>query len=359
MNKRVWMLMLIVGMISAFLAGCGSDNKGEKEEMSSTETTGLADVQTEAVEEIVHEHSLVYVFDTENSHNITCAAEDCVYSEKDICSYNDAYVCELCGNKHEHVITYASNADGTHNEACAACGYAEAVNCILGEDYICSVCGWTHEHECLAEANDDETHTYSCKYEACPYSYVENCEYSEYECLCGNAYPWEKDIKYFGENDKNIYYAQKELEIYRYPNTGSEVIGTLGVDEEVRCVGSIFYGSGANYEKYLITENGGCIPTKFHQDTTRWDLRIAKTNQVVARCGSNYTVYDSFDAALQSICGYSWSAVKQTFTYNDYKSQGQPFMNSYSMPGGNITIATKDGSLPYNCSVNGTEYYFE
>lgn len=58
-----------------------------------------------------------------------------------------------------------------------------------------------------------------------------------------------------------------------------------------------------------------------------------------------------------SVC-FEYISFVQLFV-SCFKSQGQPFVNSYTMPGANITIATKDGSLPYNCTVNGTEYYFE
>lgn len=184
---------------------------------------------------------------------------------------------------------------------------------------------------------------------------AESTEASEDE----TQYLWKNDIKYFSATENTIYYAQKELNIYRHPNTSSEIIGTLSTDAEVKCIGSIFYGSGANYESYLVTESFGCIPTTFHQSTSRWDLRIARTYQVIARCGNNYTIYDNYDLALASICGSSWTTIKQTWTYNDYKSQGLPFMNSYSLFGANITVTTKDGNIPYNCIMNGVEYYFE
>jgi len=373
MKKKVCVLLLLGIMLTMIFAGCGDDKVGSgngenRTDASITEDAVLAASQSEtqpeassatSPKETVHEHRFVYTYEVDNIHNVTCADAECEYSESKTCSYDDAYVCEFCGNAHEHAIVYTSNEDGTHHEKCDVCGYGAVVDCVLSEDYICNVCGWSHEHDCVAASNEDSTHTYSCKYNICSYSYVEQCEYSDYECVCGNVYPWEKDIAYFGANEKNIYYAQKELNVYRYPDTGSEVIDTIGIDEEVKCVGSIFYGSGANYERYLVTESGGCIPTAFHQSTSRWDLRIAKTSQVVARCGSDYTIYDSYDAALQSICGYSWSNIKQTWTYNDYKSQGQPFMNTYTKPEAGITVATKDGALPYNCSMNGVEYYFE
>lgn len=373
MKKRVNVLLLLGAMLAMMFTGCGdgkeeSGNGGNKTDSSITEDAALVPSQSETLseesletlpEETLHEHCFVYTHDSENIHNITCADAECGYSESETCSYDDAYVCELCRNIHEHAIMYTSNGDGTHNGTCGVCGYVAVVDCVLSEDYVCNVCGWSHEHDCVAAPNEDSTHTCSCKYNICSYSYIEQCEYSYYECVCGNVYPWEKDIKYFDVNEKNVYYAQKELNVYRYPSADSEVIDMLGVDEEVKCVGSIFYGSGANYERYLVTESGGCIPTVFHQSTSRWDLRIAKTSQVVARCGSDYTIYDNYDVALQSVCGCSWSDIKQTWTYNDYKSQGLPFMNSYSKPGAGITVHTKDGSLPYSCSMNGVEYYFE
>ncbi len=363
MKKRVFALAFSTALLVATLAGCGggtaeADDAGNKTGTSASADAASAVAQPESVpKEAVHEHSFVYTFDGEGGHKITCVDAECDYSEGEACSYDDGYVCEFCGNKHEHTVVYASNGDATHGETCEACGYTAVLDCALNEEYVCGVCGWTHEHDCIPVPNEDATHTFSCKYDVCTYSYAEECEYSGYECVCGRVYPWEEDIRYFDESKKGTYYAQKELNVYRYPNADSEVMDTLSVDEGVNCVGSVFYGSGANYECYYITESGGCIPVKFHQSTSRWDLRIAKTSQVVARCGSNYTVYDSYDVALQSICGCSWSTVKQSWTYNDYKSQGLPFMNSYSQNG--ITVATKDGSVPYNCSMNGAEYYFE
>lgn len=340
MKNGKYVLLILVVILAMTFMGCGAS---EMETVVVTEDEIVSVVYTETIEDVIS--TIVQPEIGENDDSSVVQMEIMIAETKEE------------ETVHEHNMVYTSKGECMHDETCELCGYTETVDCILNEEYICTVCGQIHEHDCMIEKNEDATHTYSCKYSACEYSYVEECVYLVYECTCGNKYPWEKDIKYFDDSKKGTYYAQKVLNVYRYPNTSSEVIDTLGVDEEVNCVGSVFYGSGANYECYYITEGGGCIPVKFQQTSSRWDLRMAKTTQVIARCGSNYTVYDNFDIALQSVCGYSWSIIKQTWQYNDYKSQGLTFMNSYSQNG--ITVATKDGVVPYNCNMNGVDYYFE
>ena len=359
MKKQFLVLALATAMIT-LVVGCGDDTVSNENTANTihTPTTAVQESET-PTEEAVHEHRLVYTFDAVNSHRITCADESCEYAESGTCVYDADYVCSLCGNKHEHEYSYVSNSDGTHAGTCGVCSYSESVECVLNEEYVCGVCGWMHEHDCVVSANEDDTHTYSCKYTCCTYSYSNDCEFTGYECVCGNVYPWEQDIEYFDEKEKGVYYAQRELKIYRYPDTDSEVIGTLGVDEGINCVGSIFRGSGSKYENYYITEEGGCISIKFRQAKSRWDLSPAKTSQVIVIFNNNtHGTYNGYDEALQAVCESTWTQVKSSWQYNDYKSQGLSFMNSYSNQG--VTVATKDGSVPYNCSMgNDVIYYFQ
>ncbi len=104
--------------------------------------------------------------------------------------------------------------------------------------------------------------------------------------------------------------------------------------------------------------------------TNHKDLRKAKTNQVIVTYsvlnGNTYSptkmhgIYDSFDQALQEICGYSWTHIKANWQYNDYKSQGQPFMNTYAEGVTGKTVATRNLVDPYSYSFGeGITYYFE
>lgn len=241
---------------------------------------------------------------------------------------------------HEHSYVYTANADDTHDISCSdeTCSFADTEACTPDETFVCTECGWIQEHDCV---------------------------YEHYECqFCGSAYPWEQDIKYF---DETVYYAQKELNIYKYPDMESEVIGTLSVDEEVYCVGSITVGK----EFFWVSKDGGCIPNNYNFNANRWDLREVKTSQVIVTymtlSGDTwsalkpYGVYDSYDAALLDLCGTSWSHIKANWTYNDYKSQGLPFMNSYAEGASGKTVTTRNQTDPYSYSVaDGTiAYYFE
>lgn len=215
------------------------------------------------------------------------------------------------------------------------------------ESYFCTVCGEIQAHD---------------------------CNYVHYECsICGGAYPWEEDIIYFDGKFgriQGVYYAQTELNIYKYPDTESEVVGTLGVNEGIYCVGSFYSEDSSDDTTFWITEDGRCIPIGAVVNSNRNNLRIAKTNQVVVTymtlSGNTYSVsklhavYDSYDAALLDLCGTSWSTIKANWTYNDYKSQGLPFMNSFSEGASGKTVSTRNKIDPDSYSKgDGTVYYFE
>ena len=147
----------------------------------------------------------------------------------------------------------------------------------------------------------------------------------------------------------------------------SEVIGTLSVDGDVYCIGAI----SVDGQGFLITKDGGCVPNNYNFNSNRNDLREAKTSQVIVKymtlSGDTwsalkpYGVYDSFDAALLDLCGSSWSHIKANWTYNDYKSQGLPFMNSYAEGASGKTVTTRNQADPYSYSVadGTTSYYFQ
>lgn len=359
--KKTRLGMLLIILCFTFV-GC-SDEKTQNGVEVGGEGTIVSTV--ESTEPAPHEHSYVYTTNSDDTHGVGCSDETCDYAETEACAYDENYVCGKCGYTHEHEITITTNEDGTHLLNCLNCELAESTNCILDEAFACTECGWTHEHEGVYVANEDGTHAVNCKYECCSYSYQEKCAYEQYECqACGGAYPWEQDIKYF---DETLYYAQKELNIYKYPDVESEVIGTLSVDEEVYCVGTI----SVDKKIFRITKDGGCIPDNYNFNANRWDLREAKTSQVIVTYMTlsgdtwsalkTYAVYDSYDAALQDLCGSSWSHIKANWTYNDYKSQGLSFLNSYSEGASGKTVSTRNQSAPYNYSVAGgtISYYFE
>ncbi len=231
-----------------------------------------------------------------------------------------------------------------------------------------------HEHNFVYTANGDRTHTVNCKYDCCSYSQQEDCTYVHYECqVCAQAYPWEQDIDYFDGTfywDKGIYYAQKELNIYKYPDLESEIIGTLAVNDAVSCVGRIILGKEYDYLNFWITEDGRCIPNSYDYNTNRRDLREGTTNQVVVKymtlSGNTWSplkmhgVYDSYDAALQDLCGTTWTDIKANWRYNDYKSQGQNFMSSYSEGVSGKSVSTRNLTDPYGYSDGGAiSYQFE
>ena len=353
------MQILLLGLL---VAGCG----GKQAEDGSMATEDSAVVSTaESNETILHEHSYVYTTNADGTHSIGCSDGTCTYAGDEACVYDENYECGLCGYKHEHEISLTTNEDGTHASVCAKCDMAESVSCTLDEAYVCTECGWTHEHEGVYVANEDGTHAVNCKYECCSYSYQEECTYAHYECqVCGHATPWEQDIRYF---DETLYYAQKELNIYKYPDLESEVIGTISVDGDVYCVGAI----SVDGQGFFITKDGGCVPNNYNFNSNRNDLREAKTGQVIVKymtlSGDTwsalkpYGVYDSFDAALLDLCGSSWSHIKANWTYNDYKSQGLPFMNSYAEGASGKTVTTRNQTDPYSYSVadGATSYYFQ
>jgi hypothetical protein len=356
MKRKISLFLLVCSLL--MLVGCSS-NDTINATMENFETlTSIDDVTNEEKELEVHEHIFMYENTSSTKHNVICEDETCDYVAEEDCVFNEDYICEFCKNKCEHILSYSSKEDGTHETSCSICTYVEVIPCSLNENYICTDCEWVHEHDFVVFPDETATHIFTCTYSCCNYSMIEDCEYIDKVCTsCGGIYPWEKDISYF--DDVEVYYAQKELKVYISPNTKSEVVKTLAVNDSVRCVGSIFYGSGANYEKYLVTEEGYCISTRFNVSTNRNDMRICKTSQVVVRTPSNNLVYNSYDEALENLCGCSWNNIKQTWTYNDYKSQGLSFMNTYNNSSLGITISTKDGVNPYSYNCNGVDYYFE
>ena len=231
---------------------------------------------------------------------------------------------------HEHTMVMISNGDGTHSPACSDCDYVE--------------------------------------------SGTEPCTFEHYECIaCDAILPWEQDIVYFDGKafwDKGVFYAQKELNIYRCPDEESEVVGTLTVNESVNCVGRIVLGKGKDLKQFWVTEDGRCIPNNRDNASNRYDLREGTTDQVVVKymtlSGDTWSplrmhkVYDSFDEALKDLCGTTWTQVKSNWTYNDYKSAGQVFMNSYSEGASGKTVSTNNLVDPYSYTYGGNiSYYFE
>ncbi len=81
---------------------------------------------------------------------------------------------------HEHSFVYIAKDDGTHSIDCQdeSCEYIEHESCILDEVYVCTVCGWTHEHDLEYLSGGDATHSVKCRYEVCAYNYQEECKYS-------------------------------------------------------------------------------------------------------------------------------------------------------------------------------------
>lgn len=342
--KRIQKMTGII-LIGLALTGCGEKTVANVD-MEDTEQVNLADELIQE-ETLPHEHTYEYVSNADGSHSILCSGKECDYSENESCTLDDKYECNECGYKHEHDFNFTANNDGTHMSICNECGYEEGAVCTPDETYVCTVCGWVQEHDCV---------------------------YEHYECgICGEAYPWEQEIDYFDGTfgwSQGIYYAQKELNIYKYPDAESEIIGTLNVDEGVNCVGRVIIKEGSDVSNYWITEDGGCILNGFSNKKNRRDLRVAKTHQVVVTYSTLsgdtwspakfHAIYDSYDAALLDLCGSSWSTVKASWQYNDYKSQGQPFMNSYSEGASGKTVSTQNLVDPYSYTAGGNiDYRFE
>jgi len=337
--------IILLGLI---LVGCGNKTT-EDVSAGETATDEAGSTEETPVDEAPpHEHTYAYISNADATHSIVCSGTGCEYAEKEKCVLDENYQCVQCGYKHEHELMAATNNDGTHMNTCNSCEYEESVACTPDESYTCTDCGWIQEHDCV---------------------------YEHYECqICGSAYPWEQDIKYFDGTfgwSQGIYYAQKELNIYKHPDVESEVVGTLSVNEAISCVGRIIVKDGSDVSNFWITEDGRCILNEFHLSSNRRDLRVGKTNQVVVTystlSGNTWSsakfhaVYDSFDAALQDLCGNSWSSIRENWHYTDYQSQGQPFMNCYSEGASGKTVATRNLVDPYSYSVVGEniDYYFE
>ncbi len=333
MNIKKFVIILLGLMLIASLAGCAEQDTGNGT-------------------------------DSANSSNIL---EGQMSSEAESDGSGNMPESEAC----EHIFTAKANDDGTHTLACNSCEYSEDASCTLNEEFVCTECAWTHEHQATYVANDDGTHTVNCGYECCSYSEQGTCEYVHYECTsCKDAYPWENDIQYFnGEYyEKGIYYAQKELNIYKYPDVESEVIGTLSVDEGVNCVGRVILGQGSKLQNFWITEDGGCVLNTFYKGENTYDMREGKTTQVVVKyltlTNNTYSaetlvgVYDSYDAALQALCGSTWTDIKASWTYTDYKSQGLPNSNTYSDSVSGKTVSVLSNGEPVNYYIKGDNVYY-
>ena len=149
----------------------------------------------------------------------------------------------------------------------------------------------------------------------------------------------EQEIKYFDGTDyydEGIFYAQKELNIYEYPDLESKVVATLAVDEGIYCIGRVVSEDGKNF---WVTEDKRYIPNTYYSENSRSDLREGKTTQVVVKVhdvvneqhsvGTLHGVFDSYDDALQSMCGYTWTYIKEKWMFVDLKSRNENAMNAY------------------------------
>ena len=255
--------------------------------------------------------------------------------------------------EHKLDIVVTPLNDGKHVYTCRTCNYKENAGCTLNEDYVCTECTWTHEHEAVYVANENCSHQINCKYECCAYTNQEECQFSHYECtICGNGYPWEKDIEYFdGTNyyDKGIYYAQKELNIYKYPDTESEVLGILAVDEGINCIGRVIIKD----DNFWVTEDGKCILNTFHPiNALSSDLREGKTTQLVVKshtsannrysAGVMHGVFDSYDEALQNLSGVTWTYIKENWTFVNNRELGSASLNYYFDESANRAVNVRD-----------------
>lgn len=93
---------------------------------------------------------------------------------------------------HEHTFEVVSNEDGTHTTKCTGEGCDEETteNCTFNDEYVCEVCGFQHEHTIEIVSNDDKTHTQKCTTEYCDYEVVEDCENVKNVCpTCGYNFP--------------------------------------------------------------------------------------------------------------------------------------------------------------------------
>lgn len=377
MRKKNWVVVFMLLLLSSCILGCGEKtSEVSNESLNSTNQQECATEEVSQEESVVqaeHVHNYVYIANNDGTHSINCEDDACDFSDTENCDYSSEYQCTKCNYKHEHEIAVTPGNDGTHQLSCSGCDYLDNELCILNDEYICEKCEWVHEHEETLSANDDGTHTISCSYECCNYTSQENCVYEHYECLaCGHIFSWEQDIEYFdGVYDwKGIYYAQKDLNIYKHPDTESEIVGTLRTNEGVNCVGRVVKKEGKKVQIYWITEDGNCILNEYHNKTKRYDLREGTTTQVVVKymtlSGDTWSrlkmhkTYDSYDAALQDLCGSTWTYIKSNWKYNDYDSQGLAFMNTYSEGASGMTVATDNLVDPYNysCGENITYYFY-
>ena len=166
---------------------------------------------------------------------------------------------------HEHDIVSVPNGDGTHTTKCAdtdglACDYEETVEtCTFDENYVCTVCGFEHVHELIiaedVSGNDTQTdsmqHMLTCTADYCDYTEYADCTLDDdWICTeCGKN--WAYTVEPMEAATK---YATINLNVRSIPNKSGELMKELKVNDEVTVVGKVNSFKGEACEFYQLDD---------------------------------------------------------------------------------------------------------
>lgn len=323
---------LVIFLICAFAlasVGCTSgsgDTSGESQEAEKVVETAEDDKMT-AEEEPAHEHTYVYTPLGDGTHKISCNECDEV-DKTEPCSFDNDYVCKVCGFKHEHEFVnfvYDEEVGDAHTAKCTAEFCEESISepCTLGEDGLCTVCGHQHEHTYEYYEKSENQYYKECKFEGCDFE-EEAWKIRKLEWSISGG-----DASYHHSVDSYDYYVVRDVDVYDIPDLeNGNIVGHLNKNDKVTITGATYY----NDTGFDRTGEGYYIPQLGYNST----IALCRTDQAIVLksvgAGIYYNdptnivaVYGSKDEAYIAMTGHDRAYIKANGTY-----QAPPFAGSDS-----------------------------
>ncbi len=340
---------LIVAAL-AVMTGCAADTVGSS--VSTPTENPVTGLSTEAKDQTSpsgtkggenisdppqqsHEHSFETITNSDGTHTIRCTGEGCGEERTEACTFNEDYVCTVCGFKHEHEYSSepVSKEDGTHIYQCTAeyCDAFTSENCSFDEEYTCTVCGFKHEHSLEAVPDYKGHHIVACTADYCDYTVNEDCTKENNLCpTCGFEFPtWKMfyyDTQEFTLNGKTdvgcqTHYVHAETVIKKHPFEDEEPIRTVQPGDEVCVIG---WTKSDKPRYYLLTDGTYIRSPRMDKRSDREVLEIYPYGKVLVykwetknnRANiTDYLLYDSMEEAMKDTMLCSFEELKKIWNY--------------------------------------------
>ena len=338
-----------------------------KNQTSLSGTNGGENISDSPSAEQPHEHIFETITNNDGTHTMRCTGEGCDEVKTEACSFNEDYVCTVCGFKHEHEYSSepVSKEDGTHIYQCTAeyCDAFTSENCSFDEEYTCTVCGFKHEHSLEAVPDYKGHHIVVCTADYCNYKVEEKCTKKNNLCeKCGFEFPtWKMD--YYDTHQEwtlfdkteigcRTHYVHAETVIKKHPFEDEEPIRTVQPGDEVCVIG---WTINAKPQYYLLTDGtyirNPYIDKRSYRETLeiypygkvlvyKWERKNNRANI------TDYLLYDSMEEAMKDTMLCSFEELKKIWNYSAPYSDmlGLDNMHRWSNP-------DPWSDKPYGCDV--------